>query len=86
MSTYDYIGNGNPDGTIIGYSSSELIAFHGATPCDQAAAITSAGTTVAVSTTSSIWGFATSTQANALTVAVDSIITALKDKGILASA
>jgi hypothetical protein len=28
----EYVGNGNPDGTIFGRTSSELIAFYGGTP------------------------------------------------------
>ena len=36
--TVEYIGDGNTDGTCLGQSSSELIAFHGATPIAQPAA------------------------------------------------
>ena len=28
----EYVGNGNPDGTIFGRASTELIAFYGGTP------------------------------------------------------
>jgi len=85
METTSYQGVcvGQPSGSLVGNKAADLIGFHGITPCIQASAITSPGTTGAT-TTSGIWGFTTSTQANALSVAVDSIITALKDKGILA--
>lgn len=42
----DYVGNGNPDGTYIGSSSSEKIGFYGTTPVAQAAAIATTGSTV----------------------------------------
>jgi hypothetical protein len=78
---YQNVGVEQPDGMLIGSKAASLIGMYGITPVVQASAITSAGTTVAVS--SSAWGFS-STQANALTVAVDSIITALTNIGILA--
>lgn len=78
----EYIGDGNPDGTVLGQSSSELIAFHGATPTDQYAAITSVSTSAP--TSSSPFGFVTTAQLTALVTAVNSIIAALKEKGITA--
>lgn len=36
----DYIGKNQPDGTCLGYDADDLIAFHGATPCDQSDAPT----------------------------------------------
>ena len=39
------LSNKNPDGTRLGQSSSDLVAFYGATPVDQPAAITSASET-----------------------------------------
>jgi hypothetical protein len=83
ITTYQGIGVAQPSGALVGNAAAEKVGFHGITPCIQASAITSPGTTGAT-TTSGIWGFTTSTQANALTVAVDSIITALLNKGILA--
>ena len=100
----EYIGDGNPDGTVFGSSTSELIAFHGATPTDQYAAITSVTASVAatVSTTavtaSSPYGFVTAAQASSLvaavnlngaavsavSTAVNSLIAALKEKGLTA--
>jgi hypothetical protein len=46
MSTYEYLGHGNDDGTILGRSASDLVALHNATPCDQAAAMTTQLTTI----------------------------------------
>ena len=78
-----YIGDNGTDGTSIGSSATELVSFHGVTPVAQASAITSVATTA--STTTTPYGFTTSTQAEAIVTAVNSIITALEDKGIIAS-
>jgi len=78
----------NPDGTTLGQSASDLVALYGATPVVQratAASHTTIATTVAVSTTSAIWGFSTSTQANALTAAVAEIQATLVAIGIWAA-
>lgn len=32
MAEYEYVGDGRPDGTVIGRTSSEKIAFYGGTP------------------------------------------------------
>jgi len=69
------------DGTTIAGASSDKISAYGATPVTQAAAITDPGT---VTASNGGWGFATSTQANAINTAVSSIITALKNFGITA--
>ena len=52
------------DGACIGALSTDLVSFHGASPCDQAAALTCASTSVAVSVCG-VFAF-TSAQANAL--------------------
>jgi len=60
--------NYNPDGTSFGQDSSDLIAFYNATPVVRptgpSAVTTATITTAATSTTP--WGFATSTQADAV--------------------
>lgn len=62
------LSDGNSDGTTLGKSATDLVAFHGADPSDQAASLTLA-TNATISTT---------------TAAVRSIITALAEKGLLA--
>lgn len=63
------VSTNSPDGTEIGTSATEKVAFHGATPVAQAAVITLAtGATIATVVT-----------------AVQSILTALKNKGLVAS-
>jgi hypothetical protein len=71
------LSDANPNGTLLGQSASDKIAFYGSTPIVQP--VGSGGvpvTTAAVSTSS--WGFSTSTQANQ----VISAITALYDLGL----
>jgi hypothetical protein len=82
MATYERLDYGSPDGCHIGGASTDLIAFHGVTPCDQAAAITSISTSAAVS----VCGYFafTSAQANGLITAVNAILAALNEKGLTA--
>lgn len=80
-----YLGNGNPDGTCVGLNSSEPLAFWGATPAARTAFSAAAvDTTVAISTTTTKWGFSTSTQANALVSLVNEIRAALVTLGLKA--
>jgi hypothetical protein len=72
----------NSDGNYIGTSSDKL-GFYGTTPAaQQSLTVTTVATTVAVSTTSAIWGFSTSTQANQIIVAVKEILEALSNLGL----
>ena len=88
MSSVNYIGGGNDDGTVFGYDSSEKIAFYGGTPQVQATLSAAAvDTTVAVSTTTGAitsWGFAGSTQANAIVSLVNELRAELVAIGLLA--
>lgn len=67
----EYLDKGNDDGTVLGQDSSELIGFWGVTPVDQPATITT------VSTTNTVGVVAT---------ALKSLMTSLKEIGIIASA
>lgn len=60
-----------------------LMAFYGETPVAQAAAITHVGTTAATSTTP--FGFGTSTQATAIVTAVNAMLTALEGIGVIST-
>lgn len=77
------LSDGRPEGVVMGQSASDLVAFHGSEPTDQIAAITSVSTTAA--TASSPVGFATTTQADAIVTAVNAVLVALREKGIIAS-
>ena len=82
----EYIGTGNDDGFSVGRSD-EKITFYGGTPQVQAAFSAAAvETTVAVSTTSAIWGFSTSTQANAIVSLVNEIRAELVALNLVATA
>ena len=83
MATYQQLSNGSPDGCQIGSASTELVAFYGETPVDQGAAVTTVSTEAAVSTSTG-WGYSTSTQADAIVVAVNALIARLGDIGIIA--
>lgn len=78
----EYIGANASGGMCLGLSTSELVAFHGSTPTDQYAAITSISTSVAI-TSCGVYGF-TTTQANGLITAVNSILALLNEKGLSA--
>lgn len=70
---------------LIGDTSTSQLAFYGATPAARTAFSAAAVvTTAAVSTTSNIWGFSTSTQANAIVSLVNEIRAALVTLGLKA--
>jgi hypothetical protein len=70
MATYERVDYGSADGCQIGGASTDKVAFHGSTPVVQASNIA----TVTASTT-----------ITAAVSAINSILTVLKDKGLLAS-
>ena len=81
--TAKYIGFDGVDGEIWGLSSSSKLGFFGTTPAtQQSLTVTTVATTVSVSTTSAIWGFSTSTQANQIIVAVKEILELLATLGL----
>lgn len=84
MATYQYLDQQNVlnDGAILGQTSTHKVGFWGVTPVDQPAAITHLVTTASTST-SSAFGYTTSTQAEAVTTAVNAILDALEEVGII---
>lgn len=75
-----YITDGNPDGAVFGQRSTDKIGFYGTAPSVKTS-ITDYTTTTAATSTSP-WGFGSSTQANALNAAVVAIMAQLKAKGL----
>ncbi len=65
------VGFGNDNGDNLSGASDVLVGFYGIAPVAQQAIGATAGTTAATSTTP--WGFATSTQANAVITLVEAI-------------
>lgn len=63
------LSDSNPTGTVMGQSSTDLIAFHGATPSDQRAVLTLA-TAATLATT---------------TAAVNELVSLLIEKGLMAA-
>jgi hypothetical protein len=80
---YEQVTYNSPSGAQIGQSATEKVACYGATPAVQAAVVAAAATTVALSTSS--FGFSTAAQADAIVTGLNSVITALKNFGIIAS-
>jgi hypothetical protein len=76
------LSDGGPDGTKLGQSTSDLVAFHGSSPTDQYAAITAVGTSVPVAACAT-FGL-TSTQLTAIITGLNSVIAVLQEKGLTA--
>lgn len=70
-------------GTQIGTATSQKLGFFGTAPAtQQSLSVTTVATTQAVSTTSAIWGFSTSSQANQVIVAVAEMLELLATLGL----
>lgn len=54
MSVGEYLGNGNPDGTSLGLSTSEKISFYGVTPISQRAGAAQATSLVGTASSADI--------------------------------
>ena len=78
------VPNNLGSGVQVGESTASLVGFYGATPIAQPSTGATAPTTTAA-TTSSPWGFATSTQANAIVTLVNGLQTQLIALGIISS-
>jgi hypothetical protein len=82
----NYLGNNCPDGMSFGYDTTEKISLYGVTPIAQrsGAAQTAVSTTASTSTTP--YGYATSTQATAVVTLVNELRAACVAVGIIAGA
>jgi hypothetical protein len=76
------LSDGNPDGTRLGNASSDLLGFYGLTTPIVRPSVTAYTTTTAATSTSP-WGFGTSTQADAVNTAVRQMATALRSLGLV---
>lgn len=79
------IYRGDDGGASLGGATTDKISLYGVTPITQRASADQAAvvTTLAVSTTSNIWGFSTSTQANALITLTNELRAALVALGAI---
>lgn len=80
--TKTYLGDGSEDGTILGRSATDKIAFFNATPVVQPTTVTPPAATAATSSTP--FGYS-QTQADALITWARAVDTRLKALGIIAS-
>lgn len=86
MATYERIDYGSPDGAQFGGASTDLIAFHGATPTDQPAfQATISHTFIEGSVSASAFvGFSLGQMSNTITL-LNRIQAILVEKGLMAS-
>lgn len=78
MAAGEVLGNGNSSGTNFGRST-DKIGFYGlTTPIVQPTGATAVATTAAVSSSTTIWGYSTSTQADAIVTGLNVVIANLK--------
>lgn len=76
-----YIGDGNPDGTCIGYSATEKVGFFGTAPAVQQTNIADAtNTTTTTSTTTAL-----TTDLDSLRTKFNSLLAMLETLGLLAA-
>ena len=83
MATYNNLSDGRPDGVLLGNSASDLVGIHGATPCDQAAFITTLS--INALSVSGVIGFTSSASFSTAITAINSILTLLSEKGLMAA-
>lgn len=82
MPTVEQVTYNSPDGATIGKSSTEKVSFHGVTPVVQAASITTLS--INALSVSGVIGFTSSASFSVAITAINSILTVLRDKGLIA--
>lgn len=78
-----YLGDQNPDGTVLGYNSSEKVAFWGATATTRPSGAGQAAVASTAPTSTNPYGFTTSTQAAAIVTLVNQMRSDLVALGLL---
>lgn len=76
------LGDGNPDGTTLGASTSEKVSVYGVTPIVQRASAAQATVATTAATSSSPWGYSQA-QANGIVTLLNEIQAALVAFGII---
>lgn len=79
------VGPENPDGLKMGVAATDTISFYGATPVAQRAGGSGSGTAVSTTgaTTTTPFGYTTSTQANQIVTLVNEIRATLVGLGLM---
>lgn len=67
------LSDADSTGTTLGQSTTDKISFYGATPIVQRSGAAQAAVTTTAATTTSPWGFSTSTQADAIVTLLNEI-------------
>ncbi|MCP3683930.1 MAG: hypothetical protein GY861_14700 [bacterium] len=82
--TIQQLHNGDPDGSLMGQASSDLIGFFGSTSLVSRQTTFTAVTTQAANSSTTNVGFASTTQANGITTAIASIKATLDNLNLTA--
>lgn len=84
---YEQVSYNAPDGAQLGRTSTDLVAFYGATPVARPQTVSTSDVSTVSSTSASsgkiIWGFESQAELTNMQVAVSTIQRALKQLGIL---
>lgn len=83
MASYEYIGDGRPDGTIFIRTAAELGGFFGATPVVQPSGAAQAAACAAALATGAVYGFATVAAASTVINLVNQIRADLVTLGLI---
>lgn len=78
------LSNGNTSGSSYGQSAADLISFYGATPVAQRSGVAQAAVTNTAATSTTPFGYSTSTQANAIVTLVNEMRATLVSLGLMA--
>jgi hypothetical protein len=76
-----YLDDGESDGTVLGQASTAKIGFYGATPAARRTGTFTVVSTTAATTTTP-WGYSTSTQADAIVTRLNEVINVLITSGL----
>lgn len=82
----EYLGTGNPDGTSMGLGITEKISFYGVTPIVQRSGAAQGAVSTTASTSTTPYGYATTTQADAIVTLVNELRAALVANGLISGA
>lgn len=82
---YEQVTYNSPTGAQIGQSATELIAFHGATPVDQAAFVAQLTVGYLINTTTTGVTFSTTAQMSLFLTLINALQAALVEKGLMAA-
>lgn len=81
--TIKQLSDANADGTVLGQSSTDKIAFHNATPAVMRSGAAQAAVATTGATNTTPYGFTTAAQADAIVTLLNEIRAALVEKGLI---